>query len=189
MTKQILAFLFCFTRELNPHSPLMSILPPTHPPIPHTLTLRALSLWLNRVKDSTNPLLPPYIHPYPHPPPTHGVKIWGNKFHYNKNIVTTKQTQPEYLLLIKGVVASPSAQARSKASYLLLPGVWGPFLITGVRLLTRGVSVLFEPREVLIAKGWNWFQNIAIISVIPDMVKAIISGITNTPQTTYRIAQ
>jgi hypothetical protein len=28
-----------------------------------------------------------------------------------------------------------------------------------------------------------------IISVIPDMVKAIISGITNTPQKTYRIAQ
>ena len=92
MTKQIFAFLFCFTRELNPHSPLISILPPTPPPIPHTLTPqgartqnphppRALSLWLNRVarrseqalafKDSTNPLPPPY----PHPPPTHGVKI------------------------------------------------------------------------------------------------------------------
>ena len=28
-----------------------------------------------------------------------------------------------------------------------------------------------------------------IISVIPDMVKGMISGITNTPQTTYRIAQ
>jgi hypothetical protein len=32
-------------------------------------------------------------------------------------------------------------------------------------------------------------SDIAIISVIPDMVKAIISGITNTPQKTYRIAQ
>ncbi len=34
-------------------------------------------------------------------------------------------------------------------------------------------------------------SDIAIISVIPDMVKAIISGpgITNTPQNTYRIAQ
>ena len=34
MTKQILAFLFCFIRELNPQSPLISILPPTYPPIP-----------------------------------------------------------------------------------------------------------------------------------------------------------
>jgi hypothetical protein len=32
-------------------------------------------------------------------------------------------------------------------------------------------------------------SDIAIISVIPDMVKAVISGITNTPQKTYRIAQ
>ncbi len=32
-------------------------------------------------------------------------------------------------------------------------------------------------------------SDIAIISVIPDMVKAIISGITNTPQKTYCIAQ
>ena len=32
-------------------------------------------------------------------------------------------------------------------------------------------------------------SDIAIISVIPNMVKAIISGITNTPQKTYRIAQ
>jgi hypothetical protein len=32
-------------------------------------------------------------------------------------------------------------------------------------------------------------SDIAIISVIPDMVKVIISGITNTPQKTYRIAQ
>jgi hypothetical protein len=31
-------------------------------------------------------------------------------------------------------------------------------------------------------------SDIAITSVIPDMVKAIISGITNTPQKTYRIA-
>ena len=32
-------------------------------------------------------------------------------------------------------------------------------------------------------------SDIAIISVIPDMVKDIISGITNTPQKTYHIAQ
>ncbi len=32
-------------------------------------------------------------------------------------------------------------------------------------------------------------SDIAIISVIPDMVKPIISGITNTPQKTYRIVQ
>ena len=32
-------------------------------------------------------------------------------------------------------------------------------------------------------------SDIAIISVIPDMVKSIISGITNTPQKTHRIAQ
>jgi hypothetical protein len=32
-------------------------------------------------------------------------------------------------------------------------------------------------------------SDIAIISVIPDMVKAIISGITNTPQKPYGIAQ
>ena len=56
MTKQILAFLFCFIRELNPYSPLGART--QNPPPP-----RALSLWLNRVKDSTNPLLPPYIHP------------------------------------------------------------------------------------------------------------------------------
>ena len=74
------------------------------------------------------------------------------KFHSIKQTELQKQTQPEYLLLIKGVVASPSAQ-RSKASYLLLPGVCGPFLITGVRLLARkwNVRVLFVPREVLIA--------------------------------------
>ncbi len=32
-------------------------------------------------------------------------------------------------------------------------------------------------------------SDIAIISVIPDMLTAIISGITNTPHKTYRIAQ
>jgi hypothetical protein len=32
-------------------------------------------------------------------------------------------------------------------------------------------------------------SDIAIRSVIPDMLKAIISGITNTPQIFYRIAQ
>ncbi len=32
-------------------------------------------------------------------------------------------------------------------------------------------------------------SDIAIISVIPDMVKVIMSGITNTPQKTYCIAQ
>jgi hypothetical protein len=32
-------------------------------------------------------------------------------------------------------------------------------------------------------------SDIAIISVIPDMVKATISGITNTPQKVFRIAQ
>jgi hypothetical protein len=65
MTKQILAFLFCFTRELTLYSP------------PYLLPPRALSLWLNRVKDSTNPILPPYLlppptyPPIPHIPPTH----------------------------------------------------------------------------------------------------------------------
>jgi hypothetical protein len=43
-------------RELKP------LLPPLHPSLnPHPP--RVLSLWLNRVKDSTNPILPPYIHP------------------------------------------------------------------------------------------------------------------------------
>ena len=37
MTKQILAFLFCFIRELNIYTPLISILPPTYPPIPPPL--------------------------------------------------------------------------------------------------------------------------------------------------------
>jgi hypothetical protein len=32
-------------------------------------------------------------------------------------------------------------------------------------------------------------SDITIILVIPDMVKAIISGITNTPQKAYCIAQ
>jgi hypothetical protein len=53
MTKQILAFFICFIRELNPHSPLT-----------FSLILRALSLWLNRVFDSTNPTLPPYLLPH-----------------------------------------------------------------------------------------------------------------------------
>ena len=53
-----------------------------------------MSLWLNRVKDSTNPLLPPYIHP--------SVKSMGQdlskKFHYNtKEVVTTKPTQVNLL--------------------------------------------------------------------------------------------
>jgi hypothetical protein len=51
ITKQILAFLFCFTRELNLYTPLISILPPTYPPIPHT--------------PHTPPTYPPI------PPPTH----------------------------------------------------------------------------------------------------------------------
>jgi hypothetical protein len=42
MTKQILAFLFCFTRELNPHPPLTLALTSAH---------------------ELKPLLPPYIHP------------------------------------------------------------------------------------------------------------------------------
>ena len=48
MTAQFLPFVFCFIRELNPLlAPYLLPLPP-----------RALSLWLNRVKDSTN-LYPP----------------------------------------------------------------------------------------------------------------------------------
>jgi hypothetical protein len=51
---------------------------------------------------------------------------------------------------------------------------------------------------IFCAHFWHFFlppivkvdiSDIAIISVIPDMVKAIILGITNTPQKTYRIAQ
>jgi hypothetical protein len=34
ITKQILAFLFCFARGLNLYTPLISILPPTYPPLP-----------------------------------------------------------------------------------------------------------------------------------------------------------
>jgi hypothetical protein len=33
-TAHFFPFIFCFIRELNPHSPLISILPPTYPPIP-----------------------------------------------------------------------------------------------------------------------------------------------------------
>ena len=33
MTKQILAFLFCFTRELNLYTPPYLLPPPTYPPI------------------------------------------------------------------------------------------------------------------------------------------------------------
>ena len=62
-----------------------------------------------------------------------------------------KTNSDEYLLLIERIITSPSAQARSKASNLLLPGVRRPFLITGVRLLARRCSIPFEPREVLIA--------------------------------------
>jgi hypothetical protein len=46
MTKQILAFLFCFTRELNPNSPL------TFSHIPRA---------------NSNPILPPYLTPPPPP--------------------------------------------------------------------------------------------------------------------------
>jgi len=71
MTKQILAFLFCFIRELNPYS--LSLRVRTQTPFLRPLPPRTLSLWLNRVKESerllapasnsTNPILPPYIHP------------------------------------------------------------------------------------------------------------------------------
>ena len=46
MTKQILAFLFCFTRELNPHSPLtLSLtLRPYLTPSPSARELKTLPL-------------------------------------------------------------------------------------------------------------------------------------------------
>ena len=52
MTKQILAFLFCFKRELNPYSPLLPHLRP-YSPLTYSLTSA----------HELKPLLPPYIHP------------------------------------------------------------------------------------------------------------------------------
>ena len=74
MTKQILAFLFCFTRELNPYSPLGARTQNPHPPRelkPFTPPLPSPS----PPRANSNPLLPPYplplsIYP-PIPPPTH----------------------------------------------------------------------------------------------------------------------
>ena len=101
MTKQILAFLFCFTRELNLYS--LPYLPPPFRARTQTHIPRANS------------------NPYPHPPPrafrlyktfgfthppipspsSHGVKIWAKKFHYNnKNVVTTKPTRVLHLFVI-----------------------------------------------------------------------------------------
>ena len=74
MTKQILAFLFCFTRELNLYSPL-------------TLTLPSAR--------ELKPLLPPYrppIRPYLHPPPMASRFEQKNSLQH-KNVVTTKPTQ------------------------------------------------------------------------------------------------
>jgi hypothetical protein len=59
-------FKFCFVRE-GTQGPLLTF----------SLILCALSLWLNRVFDSTKPLLPPYLlppptyPPIPHTPVTH----------------------------------------------------------------------------------------------------------------------
>jgi len=96
MTNQILAFLFCFKRELNPYTPPYLLPPPTYPPIPHTLTAHTL-----------NPLLPPkdfvFIKPLVLPHPQNpSVKSMGQdlskKIHYNtKEVVTTKPTQVNLL--------------------------------------------------------------------------------------------
>ncbi len=62
MTKQIFPFLFCFIRELNPYSPpgrALSLWLNRVKDSIKTLTLRALSLWLNRVKDSIKALYTP----------------------------------------------------------------------------------------------------------------------------------
>ena len=89
MTKQILAFLFCFIRELNLYSPL-------------TLTLTSAH--------ELKPLLPPYPHPHlrartqtftpllhPSLRQKHGARL-SKKFHYNtKEVVTTKPTQVNLL--------------------------------------------------------------------------------------------
>ncbi len=67
MTKQILAFLFCFIRELTLYSPL------------------PLSLTSAR---ELKPIPPPYPHPPPTHPPipspsAHGGKIWSKKNSFN----------------------------------------------------------------------------------------------------------
>ena len=64
MTKQIFAFLFCFTRELNPYTPLtFSLCLPIHPYITHQSPTHPPILTLT--------LRPPPIHPFlklTHPP-------------------------------------------------------------------------------------------------------------------------
>ena len=63
MTKQILAFLFCFKRELNPYTPLSLSLRPLSPP--------SLSLRLRHINTpSLNPPIHPFLKPLTlrHPP-------------------------------------------------------------------------------------------------------------------------
>ena len=84
MTKQILAFLFCFTRELNPYSPLTSFLtrrartqtltltlrPPIRPYFKKFIFKKIFSNVLYKYK-CLKPRLYKTFGFNPHPPPTH----------------------------------------------------------------------------------------------------------------------
>ena len=93
MTKQILAFLFCFTRELNPYSPLGARTQNPHPP-------RELK-----------PLPSPSAHPW--------CKDLSKKFHYNKNVVTTKPTRVIHLFVINTQTFSELIHELLNILYLL----------------------------------------------------------------------
>ena len=94
MTKQILAFLFCFTRELNPYSPL--ILPlrartenPHRPRElkPFTPPLPSPSPSARELKPFTSPLPSPSAHPW--------CQDLSKKFHYNTQRCNYKTNSSE----------------------------------------------------------------------------------------------
>jgi hypothetical protein len=62
MTKQILAFLFCFIRELTLYSPLTNSLTSARELKPYTPLLP----YPSPPRANSNPLLPPYIHSSAH---------------------------------------------------------------------------------------------------------------------------
>ena len=82
MTKQILAFLFCFKRELNlyPHlrARTQTFTPPLHP------SLKARGF------------IKPSVLTLTHPPKAWG-KNWAKNFITTRNVVTTKPTQVNLL--------------------------------------------------------------------------------------------
>ena len=92
MTKQILAFLFCFIRELNPYSPLTFSLPSER---------------------ELKPFTPPYLHP---PPPLRHDYVMARTFHDR-----TAQTQiTRQVRRGRRRAVGASGSAAGKAAFRLL---------------------------------------------------------------------